>query len=152
MQVLTYSVFFISLGFNFRPHAAMRPSAHSNQARVRQSHGAQPAVQPATAGPMCCWVSRSWKVSVIQASFFRFYLAETGISVLRCTDRLCRCGEMEDAQDLKSWDRKKSCGFESRHRHQTEKPAVNFTGAITASNRLINRHLCRRKPTTCERL
>ena len=30
----------------------------------------------------------------------------------------CRCGEMADAQDLKSWDRKKSCGFESHHRHQ----------------------------------
>ena|SRR5713101_2141056 len=25
---------------------------------------------------------------------------------------------MADAQDLKSWDRKTSCGFESRHRHQ----------------------------------
>ena len=24
---------------------------------------------------------------------------------------------MADAQDLKSWDHKKSCGFESRHRH-----------------------------------
>ena len=30
-----------------------------------------------------------------------------------------RCGEMADAQDLKSWDRKKSCRFESDHRHQT---------------------------------
>ena len=28
-----------------------------------------------------------------------------------------RCGEMADAQDLKSWDRKKSCEFESHHRH-----------------------------------
>ena len=27
---------------------------------------------------------------------------------------------MADAQDLKSWDLKKSCGFESRHRHQIE--------------------------------
>src|SRR6266446_6817578 len=25
---------------------------------------------------------------------------------------------MADAQDLKSWDLKKSCGFNSRHRHQ----------------------------------
>jgi hypothetical protein len=25
---------------------------------------------------------------------------------------------MADAQDLKSWDLKQSCGFESRHRHQ----------------------------------
>ena len=25
---------------------------------------------------------------------------------------------MADAQDLKSWDLKKSCGFESRHRYQ----------------------------------
>ena len=29
---------------------------------------------------------------------------------------------MADAQDLKSWDRKKSCGFESRHRHQKLHP------------------------------
>jgi hypothetical protein len=29
-----------------------------------------------------------------------------------------RCGEMADAQDLKSWDLKTSCGFESHHRHQ----------------------------------
>ena len=29
-----------------------------------------------------------------------------------------RCGEMADAQDLKSWDPKKSCEFESHHRHQ----------------------------------
>jgi hypothetical protein len=28
-----------------------------------------------------------------------------------------RCGEMADAQDLKSWDCKKSCEFESHHRH-----------------------------------
>ncbi len=28
---------------------------------------------------------------------------------------------MADAQDLKSWDYKKSCGFKSRHRHQTNK-------------------------------
>jgi hypothetical protein len=27
---------------------------------------------------------------------------------------------MADAQDLKSWDHKKSCRFESDHRHQTE--------------------------------
>src|ERR1700761_3065627 len=27
---------------------------------------------------------------------------------------------MADAQDLKSWDLKKSCGFESHHRHHTE--------------------------------
>ena len=29
-----------------------------------------------------------------------------------------RCGEMADAQDLKSWGRKKPCRFESDHRHQ----------------------------------
>ena len=29
----------------------------------------------------------------------------------------CRCGEMADAQDLKSWGLKKPCGFESHHRH-----------------------------------
>jgi hypothetical protein len=31
---------------------------------------------------------------------------------------------MADAQDLKSWDRKTSCGFESRHRHQFDKSLV----------------------------
>jgi hypothetical protein len=36
----------------------------------------------------------------------------------RCFRR--RCGEMADAQDLKSWDRKKSCRFESDHRHQID--------------------------------
>ena len=30
----------------------------------------------------------------------------------------CRCGEMADAQDLKSWGCKKPCRFESDHRHQ----------------------------------
>ena len=34
--------------------------------------------------------------------------------------QFCRCGEMADAQDLKSWDLKKSCGFESHHRHQSK--------------------------------
>ena len=29
----------------------------------------------------------------------------------------CRCGEMADAQDLKSWARNKACGFKSHHRH-----------------------------------
>ena len=28
---------------------------------------------------------------------------------------------MADAQDLKSWDRKKSCEFESHHRHHFKK-------------------------------
>ena len=32
---------------------------------------------------------------------------------------------MADAQDLKSWDRKKSCGFESHHRHQLNKTQWN---------------------------
>ena len=43
------------------------------------------------------------------------------VSVLAESDRAlhaCRCGEMADAQDLKSWGRKKPCGFESHHRHQ----------------------------------
>jgi hypothetical protein len=36
---------------------------------------------------------------------------------------------MADAQDLKSWDRKKSCEFESHHRHQ---PSLDPTrGAAT---------------------
>jgi hypothetical protein len=33
----------------------------------------------------------------------------------------CRCGEMADAQDLKSWDGKTSCGFESHHRHHLQR-------------------------------
>ena len=31
---------------------------------------------------------------------------------------------MADAQDLKSWDHKKSCGFESHHRHQCNNHSV----------------------------
>jgi hypothetical protein len=38
--------------------------------------------------------------------------------LVSASNQRCRCGEMADAQDLKSWDRKKSCGFESHHRHQ----------------------------------
>ncbi len=40
-------------------------------------------------------------------------------SVRRVAHERSRCGEMADAQDLKSWDRKKSCGFESHHRHHS---------------------------------
>src|SRR5436190_24175906 len=36
----------------------------------------------------------------------------------------CRCGEMADAQDLKSWGLKKPCGFESHHRHQRGKSEI----------------------------
>ena len=32
---------------------------------------------------------------------------------------------MADAQDLKSWDLKKSCGFESHHRHHFNKKKQN---------------------------
>jgi hypothetical protein len=42
-----------------------------------------------------------------------FHLASSKTSVFIRS----RCGEMADAQDLKSWDLKTSCGFESRHRH-----------------------------------
>ena len=38
----------------------------------------------------------------------------------------CRCGEMADAQDLKSWGRKKPCGFESHHRHQLQVAVLQF--------------------------
>lgn len=31
---------------------------------------------------------------------------------------ICRCGEMADAQDLKSWDCNRSCRFDPDHRHQ----------------------------------
>ena len=47
----------------------------------------------------------------VRASFW-------GLSRLAFSRR-SRCGEMADAQDLKSWDRKKSCEFESHHRHQS---------------------------------
>jgi hypothetical protein len=47
-------------------------------------------------------------------------LQETAASV----SPACRCGEMADAQDLKSWGRKKPCGFESHHRHQIDKMPV----------------------------
>ena len=36
---------------------------------------------------------------------------------------------MADAQDLKSWDLKKSCGFKSRHRHQLPNAAKRCLGA-----------------------
>ncbi len=38
---------------------------------------------------------------------------------------------MADAQDLKSWDINKSCGFKSRHRHHVF--AVNLADSSTAS-------------------
>jgi hypothetical protein len=52
------------------------------------------------------------------------------------TSKLCvgrRCGEMADAQDLKSWDRKKSCRFESDHRHHLL-PIINLR------RNSVNRH------------
>ncbi len=42
-------------------------------------------------------------------------LARQSVSVSVTPRSLSQCGEMADAQDLKSWDRKKSCGFESHH-------------------------------------
>lgn len=42
---------------------------------------------------------------------------------------------MADAQDLKSWDRKKSCGFESHHRHHSTSSKLsectNLPGRLT---------------------
>src|ERR1043166_2392827 len=40
-----------------------------------------------------------------------------GISEGAGIDDSCRCGEMADAQDLKSWGRNRPCRFESDHRH-----------------------------------
>ena len=37
---------------------------------------------------------------------------------------------MADAQDLKSWDRKKSCRFESDHRHQTEPRVLEWVAPV----------------------
>jgi hypothetical protein len=40
---------------------------------------------------------------------------------------------MADAQDLKSWDRKKSCGFKSRHRHHfCLQDSESFTIVVSA--------------------
>ena len=41
-----------------------------------------------------------------------------GASNLYGKNLISRCGEMADAQDLKSWDRKRSCRFDPDHRHQ----------------------------------
>ena len=58
----------------------------------------------------------------------------TGIFGANYPDGSCRCGEMADAQDLKSWDPKKSCRFESDHRHQINKHhgclSPFFTGVV----------------------
>ena len=35
---------------------------------------------------------------------------------------ICRCGEMADAQDLKSWVRNRTCRFDPDHRHQNPTP------------------------------
>jgi hypothetical protein len=41
---------------------------------------------------------------------------------------------MADAQDLKSWDPKKSCGFKSRHRHHNNKEIILFLLLIVILN------------------
>ena len=49
----------------------------------------------------------------------------------------CRCGEMADARDLKSRDRKTSCGFESHHRHQRAPqyaPSVSSTALMRGTS------------------
>src|SRR4051812_43483769 len=60
----------------------------------------------------------------------------------------CRCGEMADAQDLKSWGLKKPCRFESDHRHHlweahflehNEIPAVAIRKAFTEEQILETR-------------
>ena len=63
----------------------------------------------------------------------RFHLRHFAVSVLKNR----RCGEMADAQDLKSWDRKKSCGFESRHRHQPTLVARAMVGRPTFGIRAV---------------
>ena len=52
---------------------------------------------------------QNFRLSKVWAGIYR--------SVAFTRPQTCRCGEMADAQDLKSWDPKKSCGFESHHRH-----------------------------------
>ena len=42
---------------------------------------------------------------------------------------ICRCGEMADARDLKSRDLKKSCRFESDHRHQSLRYSVSVVAS-----------------------
>ena len=46
---------------------------------------------------------------------------------------------MADAQDLKSWDRKKSCGFESRHRHHTHSMAAGQLWLFPLPKPLVER-------------
>ena len=53
-------------------------------------------------------------------------------SVRAVAKRRRRCGEMADAQDLKSWDRKKSCGFESHHRHHRERSKPQAPSPLAA--------------------
>jgi hypothetical protein len=51
----------------------------------------------------------------------------------------CRCGEMADAQDLKSWDLKKSCRFESDHRHQIHSSGFATAPAVCWSHQFDKR-------------
>jgi hypothetical protein len=62
----------------------------------------------------CVFFVNADKIISRPAHNSNYLLLESLISFCRES----RCGEMADAQDLKSWDHKKSCGFESRHRHQ----------------------------------
>src|SRR5208283_2778554 len=56
----------------------------------------------------------------------------------------CRCGEMADAQDLKSWDLKKSCGFKSRHRHRCQFDKNRTLDALCPTFRERLRHMTSR--------
>ncbi len=56
---------------------------------------------------------------------------------------------MADAQDLKSWDYKKSCGFKSRHRHQLLRRVCSngsfpgkFPSNFFAGSDILNRLSC----------
>src|SRR2546426_69751 len=58
----------------------------------------------------------------------------------------CRCGEMADAQDLKSWGLKKPCRFESDHRHQASfgsNEASNILGTTCRIGTDLEENLCR---------
>ena len=61
------------------------------------------------------------------------------MTVARRAEQRAEVAELADAQDLKSWDLKGSCGFDSRPRHQGSYPAMTLAEARTLA--LDKRHL-----------
>jgi hypothetical protein len=102
----------------FRRHS--RRKAHSTRRlppRIESevpSSLCYPRIEPALG-----WIARLQRIRALRrlgASFCSSH--RLAWNKVTCIDSTSRCGEMADAQDLKSWDHKKSCGFKSHHRHQ----------------------------------